>query len=382
MTTVRPLEPDDLEVVQRLSGEAFGRGPRDDPWPTTLDLPARRFWGVEDGGELVAVAVHRAYESWFGGAAVPTAGIASVTIAAEHRGRGLLAPLFAEMTREARDGGAVLSTLYPTAPGIYRRLGYEVITSLDFVTVPTAALAQSGTTTPVRRAQRSDFPAIQAAYERWASAQNGPLTRWGPAFTEEMMDAVTGVTVVDAPGEEGIRGYAAWDRGAGYDEKAELTVWDLIADDRDALAALLATLSTFAPVAPTTVLRTSGLDAVDHLIRSARTGLRSSHSYMLRVLDVGALEHLRYPDDLDCTLAFGTETSQHVLTVQDGRGTVSDVGAGDRVLSPAGLALTFSGAQSASTLRRIGHLRGGDPADDARWDHLLRGRSVHVRDYF
>jgi hypothetical protein len=269
-----------------------------------------------------------------------------------------------------------------------------VITSLDFVTVPTAALAQSGTTTPVRRAERSDFPAIQAAYERWASAQNGPLTRWGPAFTEEMMDAVTGVTVVDGPGggagpraadvgsEEGIRGYAVWDRGAGYDEKAELTVWDLIADDSDALAALLTTLSTFAPVAPTTVLRTSGLDAVDHLIRSARTGLRSSHPYMLRVLDVGAFEHLRYPDDLDCTLAFGTETSQHVLTVQDGRGTVSDVGAGDRVLSPAGLALTFSGAQSASTLRRLGHLRGGDTADDARWDHLLRGRSVHVRDYF
>ncbi|TXL61215.1 GNAT family N-acetyltransferase [Aeromicrobium terrae] len=382
MTTVRPLGPDDLEVVQRLSGEAFGRGPRDDPWPDSLDLPARRFWGVEDGGELVAVAVHRAYESWFGGAAVPTAGIASVTVAAEHRGRGLLAPLFAEMTREAREGGAVISTLYPTAPGIYRRLGYEVITSLDFVTVPTAALTQPGATTPVRRAGRADFPAIQAVYERWASAQNGPLTRWGPAFTEDMMDTVTGVTVVDAPGGEGIRGYAAWDRGAGYGEKAELMIWDLIADDADALAALLSTLGSFAPVAPTTVLRTSGLDPVDHLLRSSRTGLRSSNPYMLRVLDVGAFEHLRYPDDLDCTLSFGIETSQHVLTVQDGRGTVSDVGAGDRVLSPAGLALTFSGAQSASTLRRLGYLRGGDPADDARWDHLLRGRSVHVRDYF
>jgi predicted acetyltransferase len=380
MTTVRPLEADDLEAVQRLSGEAFGRSPGDDPWPATLDLPARRFWGVDEDGELVAVAVHRAFESWFGGAAVPTAGIASVTVAAEHRGRGLLAPLFAEIMREARDAGAVISTLYPTAPGIYRRMGYETITSLDFVTVPTSALTQPDVATSVRRAGHDDYPEIRAAYERWASAQNGPLTRWGPAFGAEVMDSVTGVTVVD--GLDGVRGYAAWDRGTGYDSTAELTVWDLFADDADALAALLTMLGTFAPVAPTTVLRTSGLDAVDHLLRSAPTGVRESRPYMLHVLDVAAFEHLRYPDDLACTLSFGTETSQHVLTVEGGRGTVSDAGTGDRVLSPAGLALTFTGAQSASTLRRIGHLRGGDPADDARWDHLLRGRSVHVRDYF
>ena len=57
---------------------------------------------------------------------MPIAGIAAVAVRPEHRGSGLLAPLFAALLADARERGAVVSTLFPTAPGIYRRLGYEV----------------------------------------------------------------------------------------------------------------------------------------------------------------------------------------------------------------------------------------------------------------
>ena len=72
---------------------------------------------------------------------MPTCGIAGVTVAAEYRGLGGMTPLFAETLRYARERGAVISTLFPTAPRIYRRFGYELIA--DFVTVelPTAMLA-------------------------------------------------------------------------------------------------------------------------------------------------------------------------------------------------------------------------------------------------
>lgn len=52
------------------------------------------------------------------------------------------------------------------------------------------------------------------------------------------------------------------------------------------------------------------------------------------------------------------------------------------MLTPHGLALLWSGAQSCGNLRLAGHLTDGSPADDAALDALLGGRQLHVRDYF
>ena len=73
---------------------------------------------------------------------MPTAGIASVAVRPEHRGAGLLAPLFAALLADARERGAVVSTLFPTAPGIYRRLGYEIVGELADVDVPVEPLTR------------------------------------------------------------------------------------------------------------------------------------------------------------------------------------------------------------------------------------------------
>ena len=52
------------------------------------------------------------------------------------------------------------------------------------------------------------------------------------------------------------------------------------------------------------------------------------------------------------------------------------------MLSPAGLALAWSGAQTCANLRMAGHLRGGSPETDAVLDRLLAPRPLHIRDYF
>ena len=66
-----------------------------------------------------------------------------MTVAAEARGRGALTPLFATTLGHAVERGAVLSTLFPTAPGIYRRFGFELVADFVTVHVPTAALQRA-----------------------------------------------------------------------------------------------------------------------------------------------------------------------------------------------------------------------------------------------
>ena len=141
---MRRLDLDDLQQARDLGAEAFGSPPAGTPVaPLPTELPAgRREWGAFEDGRLVAKVVTHEYHSWWQGRRVPTAGVAGVAVSPEHRGRGLLRSLLDVALDEAVQRGEVLSTLYPTANGIYRGLGYELVTSLDTVEVPTAELAR------------------------------------------------------------------------------------------------------------------------------------------------------------------------------------------------------------------------------------------------
>lgn len=385
--TVRRLTPADADAARALWREAFGTDDADDR-SDILDLPGRRFWGTEVEGTLAAVAIDREFESWFGGRRVQTAGIAGVTVAAEHRGSGLLRPVFDAMLAGARQRGAVISALYPTGAGIYRSLGYAPVAALDDIQVPTHHLLVPGDTVPVRRATVEDVPGIRAAYETWARDHHGPLTREGTSFPrtdEELLQAPTGITVAEpSPGH--ISGYVSWHRGTGYGTEgphgeARLRVDDLVALDRTSLVSLLRMLGSFAAVTPSTIIRTSGRAEWRQLLRADETRTLIHRPYLVAVLDVQALAHLTAPPGLTARLPFTTPQGAHLLTVADGN---VSVGAGDgsgRSLDPDGLAMTFAGSADSATLRRLGHLD-GDDSDDPVWDALTVGRPPAVLDYY
>lgn len=382
MVTIRPLERSDAAEVTRLSTEAFGEYEQPDPPVNPLDRPGRHLWCAADGDRLSALVADREFSSWIGGAEVPTSGIASVAVEPEARGRGLLTPLFDRVLAGARERGALVSSLFPTSPGIYRRFGYAPIASLDHASLPTGALAVRGDTLPVRRADAGDLPGIHAVYTRWASRHNGLLTRTGPSFTpDDPLVGVSGVTVVESsPGT--ISGYVSWNRGTGYGDEATIRVPDLVADDPVSLASLMNSLASHASVAGTTVIRTSGIAEWQHLLRSAAARVVESHTYMLAVLDVAVLEQLTYPEGLDLVLPFSWGGRGHVLTVDAQRGHVEAADVGDaRALDAASLALTITGAERSSGLRRLGHLT-GDASADVFWDALFGIRQPHVLDYF
>ena len=391
--TVRRLQPADAEGARRLGWEAFGVPTTPPTTPATLDKPGMTWFGAFDADVLVARMVDRVYDSCFGGALVPTSGIAGVTVVAESRSRGALTPLFTATLEHARQRGAVISTLFPTAPGIYRRFGYELVA--DFVTVQLSTLALTAVarpaTTTTRRAAAGDVEPIRRLYDSWALAQNGPLSRRGASFDASAGDLLTGFTgvTVAEDGEE-LVGYALWNRGQGYDETSALDVPDLLASTADGYRALLRVLGSFATVATTTRIDTSGDDLARLVLPSVGWQVQHSSPYMLRVLDVpGALRARRYAPalraELDFTLAGdflpGLDGTYH-LSVSGGQADCVPAGASDRVLSPRGLALVYAGAQSSANLRTAGHLHGGDPEQDLDWDAVFGGRQLHIRDYF
>ncbi len=393
---VRRLSAEDAEAARRLGFEAFGVPSTPPTEPARIDQPGRTTFGVFLGDELVAKATDRAYDSYFGGAAVPTSGIAGVTVAAESRGHGALAPLFHVLLQSARDRGAVVSGLFPTAPRIYRRFGYEVVTDLETIEVPTRDLGSipRPATVRTRRAVVADFDAVRAVYDAWAAEQNGPLSRRGvsfPATAGEFVDSFTGVTVaLDEAGE--VCGYASWERGQEFGEDAVIAVSDLLATGADGYRALLATVGSFSSVTARTTLRTSGPDLVRLFLPTAHWRRTVTLPYMVKVLDVpGAIRLRRYPPGLTAELTFrlagdflAENDATYRITVASGRaeGVVVDGNDSERVLTPHGLAMLYAGAQSSANLRAAGHLHGGEVAHDLDWDAAFGGRQAHIRDFY
>lgn len=411
----RRLGPDDPEGVhvasRRLGTEAFGTWPSDrtppplpvgDAWPAGVAV-----WATVDdtlpdpdaAGEPLMVARVRThdYTSWFGGAAVPTTGYAGVAVTAEHRGTGLLTELFATSLVESAAAGSALSTLYPTAPGIYRRFGYEVVAAYDTVEVPTAALAgvRPAPSVRTRRATAADVPAVIATYDAWASAQNGPLTRRGPLFgdAEKLLDDVFAVTLAEEVAPDGsprVVGFASWDRGSGYDASTAIDVHDLVALTGDAARALWRVLGSFSSVAGRIRLRTSDPDVTRFVLPSLAWERVESRPYMLRLLDLpAALAPRTLPVDgtVDLTVhddPAGLLDGTWRITARDGVATAERHDAPDASAprsTVAGLSLLYAGAQGTANLRMAGHL-GGPTSYDALLDAWFGGRQVHVRDYF
>ena len=394
--TTRRLTRDDFDQSMALTREAFGDLPPGATPPSADDFPRPGYhaFGTFDGEQLVARVVTREYHSWFGGSAVPTGGIAGVAVTAERRGEKLLDELFRVVLEDGlRERGEAVSTLFCTAPGIYRKFGYELLSSYDKVEVPSATLGRvrppSGVRT--RRATPADFDAVREVYDAWAAAQNGPLTRRGPSFpadAETFIDAFTGVTLaVDDAGA--VVGFASWERGRGYGDSSTLEVSDLLALSGDAYRALWRVLGSFGSVVGQVRLYTSGDDVARLSLPSAHWKVVEREPYMLRVHDVpGAFAARDWPVDgeVGFTVAgdhVGTANGSWRLVIEQGKATCTPTDADDcPVLTPGGLALAWAGAQTCANLRMAGHLAGGTAEATATLDRILVPRPIHIRDYF
>ena len=380
---VVPLTEDHREQAWQLGRLAFGGDPSAPP-PVPTRPPRGDSWGVLDArGRLVAKAVLLDLEQWWGGRRVPTGGVAGVAVHPDARGSGTATALLRALSEVMRERGQGLSALFPTVVGLYRHLGWEVVGALDETVLTTRALGDApASTCTVRTAEPDEAPALAALYTRWAQQQAGPLTREGRVFPDAAAELFESdvVAVAEAP-DGAVLACAAYDRGRGYREGAELTVHELVSTDARATSALLGSLGRWHPVASRT--RWHGpTDELARLLPVAVPPPSSREPWMLRVVDpVRAVADRGWPTDVEVRLRLhdpeqGDATWQ--LSVSDGSGVLHPSSGPAPVLHARGLALLLAGAADTAAVTRLGLLDGPLPGLDA----ALAGPAPVLLDYF
>ena len=379
--TARLLTDDDAEHVWGLSQLGFG-------WTGEVErtLRGQTVVGVDGPAGLDGIARLRSYEQWWGGRAVPMGGIASVTVHPHARGRGTARAMLRATLDVMRERAQPVSVLFPTAPGIYRALGWEVVGTLDDTTVPTGLLRGATATSDVvvRTATASDVPAIAALYVRRGRSTDGLLTREGPEFPTGAEGVLEHDVVALATDPDGRPvGYASYGRGSGY-VGSQLRLWELLAERPDAAAALVATLGSWDAVATTVLWRGPTTDLAV-LLPAQVPPPTQAQPWMLRLVDAPAAVAARgwRAEGTGAFVLEDPEVPAHArgwrLVAAGGEGRLEPVDAtGLPRLHVRGLALLYAGAADTARLVRLGLLDEPLPGLDA----AFAGQSAQILDYF
>src|SRR5712691_10264104 len=85
-----------------------------------------RLLGAFDGQRLAGTAAFFDMRQWWHGRSLPMAGVATVKVAPEDRGRGVGKALMTELLAVIAARGYPVSALFPATAPLYRSLGWEV----------------------------------------------------------------------------------------------------------------------------------------------------------------------------------------------------------------------------------------------------------------
>jgi predicted N-acetyltransferase YhbS len=215
--TIRLLEPDDgTDALWDLQGRAFGQvGGGRAAWQAEHELSVlgRRYLAAFDGARLVAAARFHDMQQWWNGRPVPMAGVASVAVVPEERGKGVGRALMTALLELIASRGYPLSVLFPSTLPIYRSLGWEIAGTSHEAVIPAHAL----------RSLAAADPAVPAGPAFGGPASGGPVSG-GPVSG----GPVSGGPASDGPASGGLvaggpeRSPAAGEvRRAGADDAAE-----------------------------------------------------------------------------------------------------------------------------------------------------------------
>ena len=307
---------------------------------------------------------------WFGGHAVSMWGVQGVAVAPEHRGRGVARELMRDALLEMTERCVPLSTLYPSAVGLYRGVGYEPAGSRYRIRVRPSDIALTEhdlAVAPITEADESD---VEETYRRYAGSLSGYLDRnrciWDRVRRPGPV-AAHGYLVRRRKSVEGYLYAVQGPQGADLCHTLELT--DFVALTPRAARHLLALLSDHRSVVKEVSWYgspASGLLAVlpEHNYQAELGAIWAS-----RIVDVQlALSTRGYPP-IEAELGFEVidpvlrqNNDRFLLEVSQGTGTVRRGGVTDMRIHIRGLAALFTGFLSPEALLQAGLLQ-ADPED-------------------
>ncbi|MFC5263059.1 enhanced intracellular survival protein Eis [Kribbella qitaiheensis] len=374
---------DDVIRVRSRSFGPLGAANRED-WIKDAQefIDGNRYVGVAAGDEVVAAGRLWDFRQWWGGRQVPMAGIASVVVSPEYRGRGVGSMLMRGVLARSVELGFPLTALYPATTVIYRHLGYEFGGGRYRFSFPAADLRSlGGKDVSIRRAGPADAGRfLELVAESHAAGRvNGPLV-WAESKVAEWLE------------DEDNFGYLADDGFVVYNwHDSDLRIDEIVAGSEATARALWATVGSGSSIATNVQAYIAPNDPVHLLVNHEADKQTQLQRWMLRVLDAPAAIAARgfapgatVEVDLELEdLEVGGNTGRWHLSVADGSGSLTpSTGAGDTLrLGSRGLAALYAGTPLAA-LRRSGLASGGSATADGPIETAFGGATSYMLDFF
>lgn len=378
------VAPTEIDELLDLAVRAFGEVPPEHTEQrrrlARVRIADGRSLGVRDDGRLIAAAAIIDMTQYWHGRAVPLAGVTSVVVAPEDRGRGAGPLLMKAVLERSAARGWPLSALYPATSGVYRKVGYETAGSLMSYSLSIGPLRElaprGGPRVKLRRAGAADAAEVIDVLHRVHAAGGhcGPTVR----RAEEIQRWLDSERVYAYLADDGLLAYS-WS-----DSNAAITVEYLAAASADTLRALWGLVASNGTIADRVFAALAPDDPVFWLTRDPIAVPYEDYRWMLRIVDLpSAIATRGFPPSVraeivlavdDATLPGNTGTWR--LTIADGAGQAAPApGAAPAAhLDVRGLAALYAGTPTG-TLRLTGLLTGGDPATDGALDAAFACRA-------
>lgn len=326
---------------------------------------------------------------WWNGQRVAMTGIASVGVAPEQRGTGTAIVLLRHMLQELYETGVPLSALYPATQRLYRKAGYEQGGTYTRWSVPTAAIQMRERLLPLHPVDLITIESFAKLQQQHAQRQNGNLDRhsaiWHGFLKTEANQPLYAYLMgaIEQP-----QGYVIFTQSRSNDE-AILRVRDWAALSVEAARSLWSFFADHRSMIDKVHWHGATIDPLTLLLPEQSPKLASSMTWMLRIVNVrSALEQRGYPLGIETELHLDIQddllldnNGKFILSVSQGRGSVTPGGTGAIKLNIRGLAPLYTGLFTPLQLKSVGFLDGHDAALQAA-NLLFAGPSPWLPDFF